>query len=168
MSQKRRAHSADLKAKVAAELKCSNLSKEGINMKKIFIFVILILGNEYCYSQWQECNNGISEKTINCFAAIGNYIFVGTFDGFFLSTDNGENWVRKNNGLTRSHIFSLATKGNNIYAGTYDGVFVSTNYGSDWFPKNYNMQYDYVTSLLIEGNNIFAGTTGGVYLSVDK
>ncbi|MGA2298388.1 MAG: T9SS type A sorting domain-containing protein, partial [FCB group bacterium] len=47
-----------------------------------------------------------------------NYIFVGTWSGIYLSTDNGINWAQKNNGLKYTYVPTFLRQGDYIFAGT--------------------------------------------------
>ncbi|MBK6506877.1 MAG: T9SS type A sorting domain-containing protein [Ignavibacteria bacterium] len=99
-------------------------------------------------------------------AISGSNIFAGTYDGVYLSTNNGTNWTQT--ALNNGSILTLATSGSNIFAGTYGfGVYLSTNNGTSWTQTEVNNQY--VLSLAISGSNIFAGTNGsGVYFSTNN
>jgi hypothetical protein len=77
-------------------------------------------------------NNGLSDIDINGYLSsvgsitiIGNNIFAGTFDGLFLSTDNGSSWTGVNNGLSGSglSVNEIAISGSYIFAGTYNGIW---------------------------------------------
>ena len=98
---------------------------------------------------------------------IGNNIFAASsYEGVFLSTNNGGNWIQVNNGLTDLHVFALAVYGSNIFAGTGGGVFASSNNGATWSSMNAGLTNSSIASLAIHDNNFFAGTNGsGVFVS---
>ena len=103
------------------------------------------------------------------FAAIGNTIFVGDYDGLYSSTDFGLHWTKIKSSITSAPgFFSLSSYGNTLYAlgggGPYN--FVKTiDSGKTWSIAYYPGQRIFPVSFCLSGNNIFAGSTDGVYLS---
>jgi hypothetical protein len=113
---------------------------------------------------WTAANNGLPlNSVINALAVSGNYIYAGTSDGVFVSSNNGSNWTAANTGLTNYNVLALGTDGNNVFAGIYGGgVFWSSNNGNNWVAINTGLTYyNLVVSLAVMGNNLFAGTNGG-------
>jgi len=109
----------------------------------------------------------------------GSNIYAGTYgerdtiNGFYLSTDYGNNWTIKNNGLlefkANKEVYSLAVNGNNIFAGTRYGVYMTSDNGDNWIAKNIGMWKSKVFSLAVNGDNIFAGAVSeGIFLSTDN
>jgi hypothetical protein len=149
-------------------------------MKKAILLLIYFVGlSNYIYSQWQQLSPNLN---VNTFVLKDSNIYVGTtFDGFYLSTDNGISWNSANNGFiqTQTNIMALLLIDSNIFVGTYNynidnGVFLSTNNGENWnamyngLPSN-----NWVFSLATDGTNIFAGaggsySTGKVFFSNDN
>jgi photosystem II stability/assembly factor-like uncharacterized protein len=112
-------------------------------------------------------------ETIRAITISGNYIFVGTNKGIFVSSNNGDNWFPKNNGLPKfdslkEDVLSFAVSGNDIYASTRYGVYITTDNGNNWTPKNQGMGNLTVFSLAINVNNIYAGTEIGLFLSTNN
>jgi hypothetical protein len=95
------------------------------------------------------------------------YLFAGTYDGVFLSTNNGSNWTAASNGLTTRYVISLALHDSNVFAGTFGGgIFHSTDLGASWTAVNHDLTENDVRALVADATNLFAGTFwGGVYLS---
>ncbi len=123
---------------------------------------------------WTPANNGISKATVFSYAFVGSYIFAGTKDGIFLSTDNGTNWKPVNDGLTVNskqpgkipYVESLATNGRSIYAGALDGeLFVSNNYGKSWTDISTRLPANAGSSVYVgvQDSLLVAGTDTGVY-----
>lgn len=141
----------------------------------LFITVIFIaIGNENVKSQWErfELPNVVAE--FNCFAEIGNYAFLGTDKGLFMSTDKGENWNAIDY-FKGYPIYELTVNENYLFACVphelhdYGGIYVSTNYGATWKSLNigidkYNYRYDGL-QLSVIGNNLFFILEGDFYLS---
>ncbi|MEA3448944.1 MAG: hypothetical protein U9Q98_10955, partial [Bacteroidota bacterium] len=67
-------------------------------MKKIILLAIVTLSVNIVTAQWTQ-TNGPYGGHINSIAISGTNIFAGTWDGVFLSSDNGQNWTAVNNGL---------------------------------------------------------------------
>jgi photosystem II stability/assembly factor-like uncharacterized protein len=117
----------------------------------------------------------------------GTNILAGTYDGVFLSTNNGTRWapIKGNlpgncNGAILSLTFRSNGKGGtNIYAGTYCGVFLSTDYGAQWMAVNNGLTYNLwasVQAFEISDSIIYAGIgdydssdwySGGVFRSTN-
>jgi hypothetical protein len=88
-------------------------------------------------------------------------LFAGTYDGIFLSTNNGENWTAVNNGLSSTYVSSLAVSGSTLFAGTNDGgVFLSTNNAASWIAVNSGLTKTFVQSFAFSGTDLFAATAG--------
>jgi len=57
---------------------------------------------------------------VNDIVVSGTNLFAGTsYDGVFLSTDNGDNWIEVNSGLTTTDVNAMAVSGTNLIAGTW-------------------------------------------------
>jgi photosystem II stability/assembly factor-like uncharacterized protein len=121
-------------------------------------------------AQWQP-TDGIFGINSQCALISGANNYLGTSNGVYLSTDNGNSWIHSSIGLpsgsSTNFVYALASKGNTIFAGTQNGVYQTTNNGNSWVAVNSGMSNIPVTTLAISGSNIFAGTRYGVYLSAD-
>jgi hypothetical protein len=146
-------------------------------MKKILMIVLLaIIGlNGNVKAQWIQTNGPYGGQDITCLVTNGTDLFAGTYNGMFISSDNGDSWTPVNNGLKNYYVRSLAVSGNNIFAGTYGGVYLSTDKGNSWNAMNTGMPSSYDTiaySLAVKDSIIFAGiegsTSDGVYLSTNN
>ena len=99
------------------------------------------------------------------------YLFAGTMNGLFLSTNNGENWIERSNGLSSNMIISLAVNSTNmLLAGNYGGVYRSIDNGEYWSLRNDGLTNYSITSLIFNSSDIaFAGTMGdGVFHSINS
>jgi hypothetical protein len=57
------------------------------------------------------------------FDSSGDNIFIGGFDGIFLSPDKGKSWRAVSNGLRDSSVWTLTLKGDALFVGTDRGVW---------------------------------------------
>ncbi|MBS1527915.1 MAG: hypothetical protein JST19_19880 [Bacteroidetes bacterium] len=65
-------------------------------------------------------------------ARIGNYLFTGTTEGIFRSSDGGHNWTQCNLGFT-TNVNDIAVVGSDIYIALKDSaVYKSSDNGSTW------------------------------------
>jgi ligand-binding sensor domain-containing protein len=112
---------------------------------------------------------GLTNTPIYTFTTIGTELFAGTYDGVFLSTDNGASWTSEVNGMINTAVTAFAVTGPNLVAGTYDGgVFLSNDDGSNWLPADSNVMSINFEALQAMGSKLFAGTLEGVFLSTDN
>ncbi|HMV46787.1 MAG TPA: hypothetical protein PLD20_16900 [Blastocatellia bacterium] len=117
--------------------------------------------------QWTQ-TNGPYGGSIRSLLANGSNLFVGSANGVFLSTDNGQTWKAANKGMTGVTVTCLVVSENNLFAGTFDrGVFRSNDNGQNWVPVNSGLTGLFIRALAVSGKNLFAGTTK-VFLSTDN
>ncbi len=86
-------------------------------------------------------------------------LFAGTYEGVFLTTNNGRSWT--NSGLENTYVHTLAISGSTVFAGTDSGVFLSTNTGKNWIAVSSNLTYKRILSFAINNGDLFAGTSAG-------
>ncbi len=112
---------------------------------------------------WEAVNTGLSNYSILSLASSGPNVFVGTFQGVFLSTDDGASWSSASKGLMlNAPIYGLASIDSILLAGTVnEGIFRSTNNGTTWAHVDSGPTNSYVTSFAKLNNTIFASASGG-------
>ena len=87
---------------------------------------------------------------INSFAFSGDSVFAATWNGAFVSSDNGNSWKQINNGLSSPQLTSIAVFGNNVFVGNIDaGIFRSADFGKSWSHSSNGMPFFKVLNLLI-------------------
>ncbi len=101
-----------------------------------------------------------------------NTIYCGTFNGLYLSTDDGINWIYNNSLGSYAVPTIIIDTNNNIYCGTGyygygNGVFYSDNGGGSW--TQLGLAGEVVLSLVFNSEaNLFAGTLNdGLYKTSD-
>jgi len=129
---------------------------------------------------YRSFDNGVSWwSPINDIENIGSIaikdkdIFVGTPEGIYLSTDNGNSWTAKNNGLGNIYVRTITVSGSNIFAGTNGGIFLSTDNGNSWTARNNGItpggsEVLSVLAIAEIDNRIYASFSFGTYLSIDN
>jgi photosystem II stability/assembly factor-like uncharacterized protein len=139
-------------------------------MKKIiYTLFFFLLTTQICFAQWVQTSFDSAE--VNCIIVKDTNLFVGAWEGVFLSTNNGTNWTAVNNGLTNTSVTCLAVSGSDLFVGTSGGgVFMSTNDGTSWTAVNNGLTNTFVTCLTVSGSNLFAGAgyDGDVFLSTNN
>jgi len=127
-------------------------------------------------------NSGLTTGRMWCLAVGSNgtggtNLYAGSYNGVFLSTNNGSHWTAISSGLPNSSITSLTTSANgsdgtNLFAGTSGGgVFLSTDNGTSWAAVNSGLPASAVLKFAVShtGTYLFAGTGGGgVFRSTDN
>ena len=64
----------------------------------------------------------LDSMQIQTFQVFGKFVFAGTFNGIFRSSDEGITWNKINGGLDGYFIYDLTIAGDYIYAGVNDGA----------------------------------------------
>jgi photosystem II stability/assembly factor-like uncharacterized protein len=117
---------------------------------------------------WELVVNGITNFTHqSVFATKDGYVITGTQDGYFISTDRGDNWQR-GTGFESTTIFRIEEDlEGNWYFAIWGGVFYrSTDKGISWLNKINEFVYSIAVDSL---GNMFAGTNSGrIYKSTDN
>lgn len=126
--------------------------------------------------KWEEVSAGLNDIPIRSLEQCGGNILAGTFQGMYLSTDNGNSWSSPEGELTGLNVTSF-TPGpfiknvDDFFAGTFggEGIYKSNDYGITWTPNNSGLTSHYVYALLANNEILYAGTEGsGVFTSTDN
>jgi len=117
---------------------------------------------------WELVVDGITEFTqISVFATKDDYVITGTEDGYFISTNRGDNW-QQGAGFAGQTVYKIEEDLNgNWYFAIWGGVFYrSTDKGISWL----NKINEFVFSIAVDSSgNIYAGTNSGrIYKSTDN
>ena len=108
---------------------------------------------------------GLTNLDIKCFLKNEDYLFAGTAEGVFLSTDKGSNWFAVNNGIGNSSVNCLLEKNSTIYAATNYGLLSTANNGASWEYSGYGITNQHINSIIQFDGNLYVGTEGGVFKS---
>jgi photosystem II stability/assembly factor-like uncharacterized protein len=146
------------------------ISQKEEHMKNIFRFLFvmfcLFTTTNPLHAQWIKSSLPSNASYVTSFVAIGSNIFVGTYGGFFFSTNNGTSWTEVNFGFANKTVNALSVSGTNLFAGIGGGgIYLSTNDGTSWTEVNsglIDLNYSNVISLAVSGSTIFAGVDGNM------
>lgn len=114
-------------------------------------------------SSWQNVSIGLDDPFINSLTANSTYLFAGTGNGVYVSTNNGDNWTIT---TMSGYIGSIVAFGTNVFAATNSGVYLSTDTGTNWTQTS--LFDPGVQSFAINGASVFAGGSNGVYFTTDN
>lgn len=120
---------------------------------------------------WKEVNTGLPSKLygVNYIFSFDTLLFLGTSDGVYASTNEGDNWFKSSNGIPeRTEIFSFVSFGSKLFAGTSDGVYLSADSGRNWEKSSNGLPKTIVWSFTIIDSIIIAGTGEGIFRSYDE
>ena len=109
-------------------------------------------------ANWGAANTGmIQYPDVRAFASDPSYIYAGSTDGVYRSTNTGTyNWTKV---LDNVSCFALLINSAGIFAGTMGGgVYFSSDNGTTWTQVNTGLTMLYVYALAYNGTYLFAGT----------
>jgi len=125
-------------------------------------------------NNWVAVNSGLDVADARKVRALAinssGDIFAGTYNGVYLSVDNGDHWNQIVSGMTPLTVYSLTVNSKGyVFAGTAaDGIYRTTNNGTDWTSASTGLGNMTVHSLAVNSlDDVFAGTEDGVYRSTD-
>lgn len=117
---------------------------------------------------WDRCQK-VFDKNVLSLCYDNDFLYAGTTDGFFISTNHGESFSDYSNGLKSKIINSIHVANGIIFAGTGGGgVFSSSDGGNTWISKQNGLKSQYIRGFCSYGNFIFAASIDGVFMSSDK
>ncbi len=105
-------------------------------------------------------NLGLKDIIANCINYNSSYLFVGTPQGVFRTSNEGAIWSQVNNGIPAS-ISAMATDDTILFAATNSGMYKTSDNGTNW--TTYGLYDTVVSSLLKSGNILFAGNDHGLF-----
>ena len=114
---------------------------------------------------WFPSNSGVSTNYAMSFTLDNEYVFAGTQNGVYRSSNNGDLWNYANGeiGFTHGVHDMVAVNDSNMFATTSIGasgsIYRSTNQGNNWILANNGLPGFYLSDLEYCANKIFAGGT---------
>ncbi|MGD0591782.1 MAG: T9SS type A sorting domain-containing protein [Bacteroidota bacterium] len=125
-------------------------------------------GDGYCSADtgksWTKLNLE-SHGIITCIVIHEPYVYIGTSEGIFVSTDTGATWTHK----TSINVYSLAVKDSVIIGTSGMSIFKSTDYGYSWVENNTTTPVGGgLYSAVSNGSSFFVGTQNSIFRSTDN
>ena len=126
---------------------------------------------------WQPARNGLpsTARWARAFASAGNYLFLGTSDGVFRSSNSGTSWGTTGLSQDVNQTTCMTAMGNVVFIGLAGGIGVggglyrSRNLGSTWERVDKGgIQDSIIISMTTYGSSIFASSGNGLYRSSDS
>ncbi|MCX6165870.1 MAG: hypothetical protein NTU73_13580 [Ignavibacteriae bacterium] len=110
---------------------------------------------------WVQYNNGITTEYAMSFAMNDEYIFAGTQNGVYRSSNEGAVWEYVNSGIGFTHgVHAMVVQDSVIFAATSIGspgyMYRTTNNGLNWTLINNGLPLFYATQLSKCGNRVFS------------
>ena len=129
-------------------------------------------------TEWNKSMEGFpAGSSITSMLFAQGYVFVGTRDGVFRTSDSGNSWIDlpgTNDTINYGTVRGLCEKDGIIYAGVTlqfnSTVYKSTDRGETWVRSGNGLpgNLTFINSLASSGNNIIAATDEGMYYSSDN
>jgi len=118
-------------------------------------------------------NDYLASEPVYVRIAANDEIFMGTFDGIYSSTNNGNNFIKRTNGMIKGILSFCTNSSNHLFAGTDGiGVFRSQNNGLDWTYINNGLapssENKRIVALCRNSNDYIFAAKGGVYKTQDN
>ena len=150
-------------------------------MKTNIFFLLLITVSYNLLAQWEPIIQGLpfsGNISTHCLSFSDQYVFIGTHNGVFRSSNQGELWEAVNLDLPNQIAWELYFFQDTLYVGFYGyGAYQSVDYGGSWIPiiigspssavRGFLKINDTLKLAATWGNGVFKSTpaTGWVKLS---
>lgn len=120
-------------------------------------------------TSWHPRNSGLLDTVITgdiyAFAGYGRYLFAGTGNDAYRSSDQGASWARTR--LTTGNVTAFAVRDSMLFA-SWSGVSRSSDSGATWQQTIYGLT-DGVVALVMRGKSVIAGSSwSGAYRSTNN
>ncbi len=120
-------------------------------------------------SSWANVDSGLTSSIVECVAASGSSLFVGSSQGVSISYDNGSTWKGTSDGISGTQVEGIFADGENIYAATWGGgIFRTSDAGQNWRAANEGLGNANTLGFARNSDRLFVGTSNGVYFSTNN
>jgi ligand-binding sensor domain-containing protein len=122
-------------------------------MNNLFVFIagalLLTSLSVNVYAQWTR-TDPLCSGNVNCVASANGFLFAGTRNGLYRSSDQGIHWNRSDSGITVKEITAFGTLWSTLVAGTSTGgVFISGNNGETWRSASGGLSISNITAFAV-------------------
>jgi len=118
-------------------------------------------------ASWEKMNQ-VGNQPVRVIVIFNGMLVIGTDNGIFISTNDGQSWTQKNSGLTNTKVQALFVDGDRMIVGTTTGAFLTNNGGNSWSMINNGLTNTNVHCVAILAGKFLAGTDAGVFVSKNK
>jgi len=121
-------------------------------------------------STWKNLTENLDNISVYSFTKDSTgIIYIGTPNGIFKSTNEGNQWIKSNAGLLNFNINQIKFYNDILFCATKNGLFRSTDFGGNWkqllsIPSNVSVN----CIQKVNENTLLAGTSVGLFISKDK
>ena len=112
---------------------------------------------------WTQISSADTSIDILSIVMLNSKILAGTWNGFYISTDDGATWnAATPTGIPADiAIWSVVMIDTTLFAGTTGNIFKSLDYGNTWTEVNSGIPAEARITSIVEGMDaVFAGSTG--------
>jgi len=131
----------------------------------------LLIFHKTIYTQdfWEKTNGPYGGQIMSVYGDSTNKVFVGTKNGFFVSTDYGENWERFNLNFKNKTIIEIRSLDSFLYAiSDYNSIIKLSPDGVVWDTIYYSLQERPRSLEITKSGKILMSTINNIYESMDE
>jgi len=114
---------------------------------------------------WEKVMNGLPSirvETYHSMAFVGSDLYVGTYDGLFVTNNYGDTWKQIHQYIDGN---AFAHYGLKLYAARGSAIAKTSDSGKNW--EYIDPNKGYITSMAVNSSFILIGTFKGLYMSRD-
>jgi photosystem II stability/assembly factor-like uncharacterized protein len=120
---------------------------------------------------WTSKNNGLRTNDVSKIIKTTYGLVAGTYDGIYLSVDEGENWEQLNevpDTIVDVRDVAISKEGI-LFAANFDNIFKSNDNGITWETANNGIfGFNFICLIISENNNLYLGTRrDGIFRSTN-
>lgn len=114
--------------------------------------------------------SGLPSIKSNVLRSINGKIYAGTtFQGLYVSNDNGLTWSSMSNGLPANYsVYDITFSNQLIAIGTTQGIYISTNNGVNWISANIGFSGAAYSTCYNDATNMFYASASDIYKSANS
>jgi len=131
----------------------------------------MLIFHKTIYTQdfWEKTNGPYGGQIMSVYGDSTNKVFVGTKNGFFVSTDYGENWERFNLNFKNKTIIEIRSFNSFLYAiSDYNSIIKLSPDGVLWDTIYYSLQERPRSLEITKSGKILMSTINNIYESIDE
>jgi photosystem II stability/assembly factor-like uncharacterized protein len=107
------------------------LVKHTIIPNTFILLTLILFTTTPLFCSWEQTTPVVGGYVLDI-ASNGEYLFLGTSNALYRSSDNGMHWELVNKSFFRQKITSICTNDSNIYVATPYDIYYSSDNGNNW------------------------------------